>query len=322
MLSAPLSACHLGSPRRQRSERKLSAMTLCLAAVCDSGESLACVFDQQLTLTTTAADVLSKAARVNERWLLLYAGDDIAQVGTVYDRVKRRLLNRRAVTLPEAQNAVASACDEVIRENLEHGPLAPLNVTVPNFLKRSHQLVDDEDYRGLLMHQVQVATLGSDFLLVGFDERDQPHIVTLEDGRKPTNHDRHGYGWVGSGAIVAQHHVVSLGYTKHLPKLAAGYVLCAAKFTAESAYISKTTHLSVLRKDGSVWTLDTDAARRVWEDKCRPRVPVGIESLLPPLKPLHPPTRSDGPSELLRQARQQGLTGPKPVRKGRRPSRA
>jgi len=56
---------------------RISAMTLCAAAVCDSGDSIACIWDEQMTSTESSGEVLSKAARVNFHWLLLFAGEDI-----------------------------------------------------------------------------------------------------------------------------------------------------------------------------------------------------------------------------------------------------
>lgn len=298
-------------------------MTLCLAAVCDSGNSIACVFDQQLTTYTAAADVLSKAARVNERWLLLYAGDDISQVGTVYDRVKRRLLDRRErVTLPEAQGTVSEICNEVMRENLERGPLGLFGYSVPDFAKRSTELVADEHQREALIEAIANARLGADFLLAGFDERDQPHVVTFHDDPDdfaPRNHDRHGFGHVGSGGLVAQHYLMSLGFSRHLPSLSTGYALCASKFMAESAVVGKTTKLSVLKRDGSLWSFKTSAAREIWEEKGRPKIPVGIEDQLTPLKRLWPtPTAPQAAPPATRRVRK----SPKHGLKGQRPSRA
>jgi hypothetical protein len=167
-------------------------MTLCLSAICERGNAIACVFDDQWTSTYTAAEGLSKAARINERWLLLYAGDDIRRIGAIYDRVKRELLAASAVTLTQAQETVRKACDDVVNEELAHGPLRPLGVTVAEFLQQSHYLVPNEQWRNRIWDQINAARVGSDFLLVGFDERGQPHLAVLADDGQNHHLERRG----------------------------------------------------------------------------------------------------------------------------------
>lgn len=288
-------------------------MSLCLAAICDSGQAIACVFDEQWTTVHSAAGGLSKGARINEHWLLFYAGDDVRQVGSVYDRVKRQLLKADGVTLKQAQEAVRDACDEVVNEDLAHGPLRPIGVTVHEFFRNSHQLVADDARREALFDQIAAARLGSEFLLVGFDDRGLPHVVALTDDGQSHNFDRRGFLAVGSGEAVSSHYLAALGYSRHLPVQSMVYAISAAKFIAESATVGKKTHVAVLRRDGGPLLLTKTArVRALWERHGRPRLPIGIEDLMPPLKPLRKRAKARRAGQPVRKSAKRGRSGPTP----------
>ena len=275
------------APHRGRlPERKLSAMTLCLAAVCDSGNSITCVFDKQLTTDESMADVMSKAVRVNASWLLMFAGNDVSQAGLIIDRLKKTLLPKSNVSLTTAQHDVQLAYSEVCVECIEVSVLPP-GWTYEAFRAEGLRKMGEERFHDLSL-QASSLRLGLDFLLAGFDERGLAHVVCMVERQPPKNCDRHGYGSLGSGALVAEHLLAFTKYATKLSEQSAVYHLCAAKFFAESAYVGLKTHIAVFRKTGELLKSDGAVIRALWAREGMPRIPDDLNAKMPALVPIGP----------------------------------
>lgn len=250
--------------------RHLSAMTLCLSGVCERGDAILSVFDRQLTLSgpggvLAQSETAIKGARVNARWAVFFAGDDIRLVGFIIDRIKNRVLARSRVTLSTMQKTVVEARNAVHRECIETEILGRFGITLPNFLALNNRPVQDRALYDGLLHAVLDSKAGCDFLIAGFGARPRmAHIVSILDGTYGANHDREGVGAVGSGETVAHQTLSRLGYSKGLSAKEAAYVLCAAKFSAEDQYVGRGTYVSLFRRNGSVWVLDAEKVRGLW----------------------------------------------------------
>jgi hypothetical protein len=206
----------------------------------------------------------------------MFAGNDIRLSGAVYDRLKRALLNQSDVSLQAAQDALRKAESEVFLYEVIPG-LIPPGWTYQEFKQNGPTLPNFQE----IQRNISQAREGCDYLLCGFDERGLPHIVQLPAQQTLVNCDRWGYGALGSGASIAEHHLSVCGYSRALSARAAVYHLCAAKFFAESGFVGPTTRIAVLMKDQRLLTMDDEPVRALWSREGRPCIPKNLESKLP-----------------------------------------
>ena len=90
-----------------------------------------------------------------------------------------------------------------------------------------------------------------EFLVAGFDP--YPRLmVTVEEGRKPLRRilfDRIGYAAIGSGALIANHHLRLYQPNRTRSIAWTAYACCAAKFFSEGADgVSPDTHVYCFQK--------------------------------------------------------------------------
>jgi hypothetical protein len=258
-------------------------MTLCTVGACEAGEAIAYVFDEQLTADQLSADILSKAARVNRFWLVFFSGEDVSTVGSVFDRLKKAVINEEKVSRQAIHDALLKASSETFL--LEIAPnILPFGWTHQQF--KSH----GRDLLGPLLHdevqrQLHAARLnGPEYLITGFDERGLAHIIDQPPDGWAID-ARWGWQAIGCGRSDATQFLTTIRYTRDMTVNEAIYSLCAAKFVSESAYVGRGTRIGVLRKDGSLWSMPSEPMRALWESELRaPKIPSGLDSRMPPLQ--------------------------------------
>ena len=176
-------------------------MSLCLAGICKSGSAIALVFDERLSTSESVADVVTKGARIAPLWALLFAGDNIRSVHSVYDRLKRRLVHQKALSVATVQDEILKAQNQVFLEEIAPRFL-PVDVTFQEFKRNPSSVPNHEQ----IAADMAFAQRGYDFLLAGFDDRGLAHVVELPaDGEAV--HCRWGYGELGSGYKMAAHYL-------------------------------------------------------------------------------------------------------------------
>lgn len=265
-------------PNTRRLHERDRLMTLCVAAVCDSGDSIACVYDAQLSLHHTSGEVLRKAARVNERWAMLFAGDEISKVAKIIERVKESLRGANDLGYDEMYRFVAETYRGALREKIEAVVLAHLGMSHAEFKDRGYERLGPQIFAECVFKAEQVR-VGAEFLVCGFDDRQMPHVFGITEGGEDLNFQRSGLGAIGSGGIVAQHMLLFHKYSRAWTANVAVYHLCAAKFMAERAQLGRKTHASLLRaRDEWLTEIDTKQIRTLWEQEGYPRPPKDLES--------------------------------------------
>jgi hypothetical protein len=259
-------------------------MTLCLAAACKSNHAIAYVFDEQVTTVDSAADVLSKGARVDgHSWALLLAGHDVSLAGVLYDRLKRELMTpdgkpKRRFSLEDMRQELLKAQSAVLLKDAIPGILPP-QWSYGDFKAEGRAKLPNYD---VLYQQIENARSGCDFMLAGFDDRDLPHIEVVPGRGSPRNFDRIGFCAMGSGEEVATHYIKVCGYARTWSARQAVYHLCAAKFFAESGYVGSGTRIVVMKDDRTLLTMATEPIRALWNAEGSPRVPDDVERKMPP----------------------------------------
>jgi hypothetical protein len=250
-------------------------MSLCLAGICKSGSAIALVFDERLSTNESLADVLTKGARIAPLWALLFAGDNIRSVHSVYDRLRRRLVHQKALSVATVQDEILKAQSQVFLEEIAPR-LLPVGVTLQEFKRNPSSVPNHEQ----IAADMAFARRGYDFLLAGFDDRGLAHVVELPADAEAV-HCRWGYGELGSGYKMAAHYLKFCKYSRDLSAREAAFHLCAAKFFSESGSVGPTTQIRLLAKDGTRTTMRSAPVRQLWQREGRPRVPEKLLSKMP-----------------------------------------
>jgi hypothetical protein len=134
-----------------------------------------------------------------------------------------------------------------------------------------------------------------EFLVAGFDP--YPRLmVTVEEGRKPLRRilfDRIGYAAIGSGALIANHHLRLYQPNRTRSIAWTAYACCAAKFFSEGADgVSPDTHVYCFQKglaDLRLMSLLPEI-RDAWSAEGQPPVPSGVVERITKQLSREPPT--------------------------------
>src|SRR5437867_5184863 len=121
-------------------------MTVCLAAICESGGGIVSVSDKMVSYGsyTTADSLVMKVTMVHDDWMVLYAGNDTSRVQPILSAVELKL--RKLKTRTTAQR-VQAAFETVYREEYmrqaEQGALGRYDATMKRFLHQGRHRLGD-----------------------------------------------------------------------------------------------------------------------------------------------------------------------------------
>lgn len=227
------------------------SVTVCIAAICDSGKSLIAVCDSKLSLGYTSSDKAAlKAHRLNKNWGLLYAGDT-SPIVPILLRMREDL----------------RTCSNKLRD------VVPL---VQKAYKEQHQIKADN--LGLSLGKT---FLEVELLIFGYDDEAKAHIFIVTDPKgEPAYYDFAGFSTIGSGGLVASAILNFYGH-RSTTSLPLGIFHClAAKFMAESARdVGRDTSLIVFKPDGNIvmWVQpQIEIVRQMWEVDGKPHLPIKV----------------------------------------------
>ena len=161
--------------------------------------------------------------------------------------------------------------------------LAPFGITMDEFLAKGRKQFTISMFQSLC-ERIIATELKCDFLLFGYDNDRNPHIVHLTGNGADYVYDKPGFWAIGSGAYSAlsmlffrQQNVLT-----ELPETF--YHACEAKFMAESAIgVGKATFPYVLIPGQDPLRFDPGLifqVRAAWEIKAKPKMPTEILNVI------------------------------------------
>jgi hypothetical protein len=260
-------------------------MTLCIAAIADYGRAICILSDRRLSLGFTSGEFYAKAAKVNQRWGVMLAGNSVASAVPVIVDAKAILWDVTNPARKLVEQAFISVVHDHLVKRIEASILSPYNLTLNEFVKTALKDMGPEAFADL-RQQVERVDLGGEFLVFGFDERDHPHIFHIKERGVVEDYSRAGFWAIGSGDLAAISALVFHDYKVELGLAEAAYYVCMAKFMAERAELGRDTDVGYMKSDGSVYTIDAAEVRRIWEADGAPRIPANLASRMPPFSPL------------------------------------
>jgi hypothetical protein len=266
-------------------------VTVCIAALANSGKSLVLVTDSKVAFGEFSADgAIQKSVPIAFGQAIEVAGNDVAKFGAIINRTKARLaLLPDDLNTDEAAEIVFEECKRE-RDRIAEAKILNKHGFDKTFRTRGKELCTSELFYDLHTKLEQV-TLSLDFMISGFDAKGVAHIRFTNCETPPEDYDALGFYAIGSGAPAA---MASLSYAVEHFILSAHsevgdvvYHAMAAKFMAESATdVGQDTfvvvmHLEKGEEDHTVCRFmpvlgGDEYVKQRWKDEGAPRIPPKI----------------------------------------------
>jgi 20S proteasome alpha/beta subunit len=259
-------------------------MTICIGAICDHGKTIVWVADTRLSLEHISSDApFVKGWVVHPKWTALFSGNDITQVDPYLQSVRDALQEEREYTVAEVMAVFREQYQRYRLERVEQEVLGVYKLTMEQFLADGQQMFGEMGFREL-QDRIEAIQVGCDFLVLGFDSNQRAHLFTVEHPGHVRTYTRVGVCAIGSGAPSAADSLMFHEYTPSLESERAVYLVCTAKFMAESASgVGKPMFVNVRTADGRVGLVSVERVKKIrkkWEAKGRARIPRDVETFM------------------------------------------
>ncbi len=264
-------------------------MSICIAAIA-GWSRIVLATDQMISAQDFSGDEMTlKIKAIHRNWAMMFASNDISNVGPVFGEVHRGLT---AVSEKKTLRAVRRVVlDAYQTQHLKkvNANLAPLDLALGTFKEQGRQLLGDSIFEQLFW-QINQLSLDSQFLVAGYDEeRQSPHIFEVSRLADPVSHDVLGFAAIGSGNHSALGSLYFHSYNRMMDLPTAFYHVCEAKFMAESAMgVGKQTSVLLMHRSGEDNKIVVHEAaagfleeiRAKWEAEGKPRLPQSIDPFI------------------------------------------
>lgn len=268
-------------------------MTVCIAAICDNGASIAVAMDRMISTSFTSGDIAKKGAFIHRFWMAMYAGNDIGRVAPIMEHAYAQLRDAQQHTNAEGQvsawfveQALCNALQYQLVMESTRRVLARYGLSMNEFLAKGRTAFGEAGFADV-KREIDSVYMEMEFLLTGFAENGDARLFVVgpSDRGGPGIMSRSftptGFWAIGSGALNAVGTLMLREHTPDTPHTLGLYRVCEAKFMAErAAGVGRKTVVAVFRKDGGVGYIDMaciDHVKSQWERISKPRVPTGIE---------------------------------------------
>jgi hypothetical protein len=263
-------------------------MTVCIASICrdSGGDCIVGLTDKMLSMSTASADDLAiKFTSVGDRWVAMFAGNDISPVVPVFKTVRSSVSRHPQETLEEIVDLFTTAIRKERTKRAEAIVLSRFDLDMAEFRREGLANLGSELFTRLA-YEIEQVSLDLTFLVYGFEgtENPQPHIFSINGNGEVSYFDIGGFWAIGSGQTSALGTLFgtrsSVTY-KELPD--ALYLLAKAKFSAESALgVGKETTALILQSDSERYLVhapEMQKIKAVWEAARGPDVPDAADTV-------------------------------------------
>lgn len=266
-------------------------MTVCIASICKSLESIVAVSDQMITFGNISVDATAqKIAPLHRNWFAMFSGNDITDVRPILDFASLLLCSEnRERAMIEVEEAIELAYAKRHQELIEHRLLIPSGFEgLDDFHDRGRKSLTAAKFNRI-SRCIDDVTPQCEFLVGGFDLQGIAHLL-LQEAKSPYRcFDDPGFWAIGSGqtealsSLIFQADKLSFGILSSEEECI--YHLLAAKFTSESNKLVGTeTHVIVYRFNEPPRYLipaAIDDIRKIWREYAIPKLPSGLIREIP-----------------------------------------
>jgi 20S proteasome alpha/beta subunit len=258
-------------------------MTTCIAAITQRFY-IATASDTRLSFGGSySTDGVLKDEGIHREWGALVAGDDISHAPFVIEEAKRLLRNQSGelnIVKDAFRKAYQSCRSDAITDNL----LSSFEMTIDEFKKKGSKQLHPEVFADISI-RMRSFTLGCTFMVYGFDDTVQPHILTIRNPGRVESFDKPGFWAIGAGASSA---LSTLSVLKQHPDRCSVeqtiYNVLAAKYSSESASdVGPETWVWIKRvncngfSSSAGWETEV---KTLWQTEGRPKtLPSGVQAI-------------------------------------------
>jgi hypothetical protein len=269
-------------------------VTVCIGALCENGNKIVLVSDNKVSFGDFSADMaVFKQEVVVPQWLTLFAGDDVEHIPFILGRARVLLSatqrRKKAVPTPaQVANAVQKAYEERLDAQIEARVLRRYKFTCQSFRDEGKKQCTPEIYNGLCS-KIASVKLSLSFLIAGFDEKKNGHLIVGGGNEAPRDYNALGFVAIGTGGNAAFSSLLFHRQRQHLSQSCSVtdcvYVTYAAKFMAESATDvgDKSTSCVIVEATKTSTILEWWKLQEIWKNEGAPRLPSNLEARLTPL---------------------------------------
>src|SRR6266478_755100 len=178
-------------------------MTVCIAAICNSWESIVAVSDMRISAGAYSADSLTiKANGLSDHWQVMWAAEDISHVSPIMSFAKAALKGKPN-TAEEIESAVVTAFQKHLAKVCTNRFLSRLGLDMERFYDTGAKNLTPETFDDLY-RKIVSAELRCQLLVFGFDATGSPHIFTVSEPGDVNHCDSVGFAAIGSGSYAAE----------------------------------------------------------------------------------------------------------------------
>lgn len=263
-------------------------MTVCIGVLCENKNKIVLVSDTKVSFGDFSADMaVAKIETICDRWISLFAGNDVEHIPFVLDRARSLLAitheqTKTPPTPAQVAGAVQEAYEERLEAQIEAKVLRRYKFTCQSFLDEGKKKCTLQQYNNLCSKIADVK-LSLRFLLAGFDANNKGHLIVGGGEEAPQHYNALGFAAIGKGRNAA---MSSLLFNKerqrlndNCPEAQALYVAYEAKFMAESATDvgEKATHGFIIDPLTMRSVLEYWKVKEIWKKEGAPRLPDDLE---------------------------------------------
>jgi 20S proteasome alpha/beta subunit len=217
---------------------------------------------------------MTKNKNFHRDWSAMIAGNDISQSLPVIERATE-MLRGRTGKANVVRRAFKKAYAEYRREVITDTFLTSFDMTFPEFKRKGKKQLNPEIHADLSF-LIKNFNLGCTFLVYGFDDEGEPHILTVSNPGKAEVYDKPGFWAIGSGKTAAISMLAALGQHPERHSLHETiYNVLAAKYISEGAPdVGKETWMFINKPGCSAFMHEPkmeERVREIWEKEGRPK---------------------------------------------------
>lgn len=210
-------------------------MTICMAALCDKGESVILMADRMLTVSYPMEYQLEssegKIHLLGEHAFAMFAGDLVTGMQILNDATSTIMQNRLSL-LPQQVDVIRGAFVRARLQLVEYQCLTPRGLTLDEYFNRQHSL-NHSLIQNIDQTFMQAGT-GVSFIIAGWDGQKYSLFALVDPGAIYCL-DAIGFHAIGSGSPHAIHLLLGANYNKNLPNDQASELLGKARKASEVA---------------------------------------------------------------------------------------
>jgi hypothetical protein len=273
-------------PSSHKRPVRTKAVTVGIAAACNSACEIICATDGKVSYGDISADVkLPKMAWFGD-WTFLYSGEP-SNTDLIFEELRiETIQNREALSRENIHDTVSCAFKKRLAKWSADRNLCPYGFQMQEFLTKGKENFGEAKFAELCRNiEKDTENFRDELLVIGYGKSHHAAMLYEVNVYGENSHALTGLATIGSGRAVAMSTLLLLGCGRDTPFEDTLYAVAAAKFAAERCDgVGKDTTMFVTHKRTDkdkagippgrfIPPEDVEILRDIWEKYSRPKIP-------------------------------------------------